>query len=146
MDLAVKWRLFRYLLSGEDADAVRIYLWHIGKRSGARMQQGLATDAWKRSLDDYLASAASLCRSMAYHGFHPSGAIPIDPDGELLGGAHRVACALALGIEAVPVRRETRYCHAPPWNRAWFLANRVDPDDLRRIDEDLSALVSPPSI
>jgi hypothetical protein len=139
MDLAVKWRLFRYLLSGEDADAVRIYLWHIEKRSGARMQQGLATDAWKRSLDDYLASAASLCRSMAYHGFHPSGAIPIDPDGELLGGAHRVACALALGIETVPVDRRADRVWAPRWDYEWFVANGMGEDGLSRLKADWEA-------
>src|SRR5688572_21516981 len=122
-DLAVKWRLFRHWLEGSDEDSVRVYLWHIAARSGKRLQQGLATDAWKMTLDDYVVSAALLCRSMAYSGFDPSHAVPIDPDGELLGGAHRVACALALGLDVVPVERRENRVWAPAWGIDWFRDN-----------------------
>ncbi len=139
-DLAVKFRFFRHLLSGRDPDAFRVYQWHLWKRSGARMAAGVATDQWKMTLDDYVASAASLCRSMASRGFDPSCAIPIDPDGELLNGSHRVACALALGIEDCPVRRERKMAWAPAWGHEWFVANGMGEEDLSRLKADWGAL------
>jgi hypothetical protein len=100
------------------------------------MASGLVTDGWKASLDDYLASAATLCRSMAYHGFNPSGAIPIDPDGELLNGSHRLSCALALGIESVPIERRADRVWAPAWGLDWFRDNGMNEDDLERLRAD----------
>jgi len=136
----VKWRFFRHLLDGNDADAVRVYLWHIEKRSGSRMAAGLATDQWKCTLDDYVASASSLCRLMAHHGFATVGAVPVDPDGELLDGSHRVACALALGIEAVPMTHETRKVWAPAWGLQLFIDNGMDEAGLSRLKADWEAL------
>lgn len=104
------------------------------------MAAHVATDAWKRTIDDYVASAASLCRSMASHGFDPSCAIPIDPDGELLNGAHRLGCALALGIESVPVIHETRRVWAPAWDYEFFVANGMGEEDLSRLKAALEAL------
>lgn len=138
----MKWRLFRHLLEGNDGDAVPLYLWHLEKRSGARMAAGIATDGWKVNTDDYLASAASLAISMAHRGFDPAYAIPVDPDGELLGGAHRVACALALGIEAVPVRNERRLCWAPSWSIDWFEAHGMCEEDLSRLKADWEVLTA----
>jgi hypothetical protein len=77
---------------------------------------------------------------MAYHGFNPSGAIPIDPDGELLNGSHRVACARALGIESVPVIHEARRVFAPAWGLAWFHDNGMDQEDLNRLKADWQSL------
>lgn len=139
-DIAVKWRFFSYLIRGGDTGAVEAYRWHLEKRSGARMAAGLATDAWKMTLDDYVASAASLCRSMAYRGFDPTCAIPIDPDGELLNGSHRVACALALGIESVPVRRERRLAWAPSWGLQFFIDHGMGEEDLSRLKADWETL------
>jgi hypothetical protein len=139
-DLAVKWRFFRHLLEGGDEHSVELYRWHIAARSGKRMESGLTTDAWKRTLDDYVASAGALCRSMAYRGFDPSCAVPIDLDGELLNGSHRVACALALGIGDCPVRRERRMAWAPAWDYEWFVANGMDEEDLSQLKADWEAL------
>lgn len=106
------------------------------------MAANLTTDAWKLSLNDYLASAASLCRSMAYRGFDPSCAVPIDLDGELLNGSHRVACALALGIRDCPVRREKRYVFAPEWGLQFFIDHGMDEEDLSRLKADWEALTT----
>lgn len=97
-------------------------------------------DVWKWNVDDYVAAAGALCASMARRGFVAECAVPIDPDGELLGGAHRVACALALGIEEIPVRHESSYVFAPPWGREWFVANGMAGEDLERIDRDWQAM------
>jgi len=139
-DLLVKMRFFLHLRHGLDADSERVYRWHIQARSGKRLQAGLATDRWKRSLDDYVASAASLCASMACRGFLPEGAVPIDPDGELLDGSHRVACALALGVDAITAARRPDRAWAPSWGYEWFVQNGMPHDDLARLCQDWKTL------
>ena len=104
------------------------------------MQAGLATDRWKKSVDDYVVAARQLLTSMSTGGFLVRFAVPIDPDGELLDGSHRVGCALALGIERVPVKRETRYVWAPTWDEAWFESHGMAPDDLASLKEGYAAL------
>jgi hypothetical protein len=137
----VKWRLFRHLHhGGSDPDSEHIYRWHIEKRSGSRLRSGLATDGWKRTLDDYVSAARGLYEGMAEDGFRLSGTVLIDPNGELLSGAHRVACALALGIEMIPVKREARHVWAPAWGYEWFVANSMGHDELARLCRDWQAL------
>jgi hypothetical protein len=97
------------------------------------MQAGLATDKWKCSLGDYETAAVSLAASMRSSGFLPTNPIPIDVDGELLNGSHRVACALALGIEQVPFIQENRKAWAPAWDVAWFIKNGMPNTNLMEI-------------
>jgi hypothetical protein len=99
----------------------------------------------KRDTDHYIETAAALCASMAYRGFVgiPEWRIPVDPNGELLGGAHRVACALALEIEEVPVVRMPTPAWAPPWGEQWFIENGMDEEDLERLRQDWSSLSAP---
>ena len=141
-DLAVKFSFFHHLLHGDDYDSERVYRWHIEKRSGHRMESGVATDGWKRSLDDYVASAASLAASMAHRGFLPHGAVPVDPNGELLGGVHRVACAIACGIDAIPVVRMESFVWAHPWDRGWFIGNGESMEDLVFLDHVFENMTS----
>lgn len=135
----------RHLLHGGDPDAERVYRWHIEKRIGARMAAGLPTDRWKKSIDDYVHSAKRILASIHAGGFHSAGSIPIDPSGELLGGAHRMACALALGIAEVPVTRERIRVWAPAWGEDWFIENGMAAEDLARVREDMEALLAPQS-
>jgi hypothetical protein len=137
----VKWRLFRHLLWGNDHDAVRVYRFHIDQRQASNAKLGLGMDG-KVNTDHYIETAAALCASMAHRGFVdiPEWRIPVDPNGELLGGAHRVACALALEIEEVPVVRMTTPAWAPPWGEAWFIENGMEPEDLERLRQDWAAL------
>jgi hypothetical protein len=140
----VKWRLFNYFLLGGDNDAVRVYRWHITQRAASNAKLGLGMDG-KADTDTYIETAAALCASMALRGFVdvPEWRIPVDPNGELLGGAHRVACALALGIEEVPVVRMPTPCWAPPWGEAWFVENGMDEEDLERLRQDWAVLKYP---
>ena len=116
-DLAVKWRFFRHLCAGDDPKSEVLYRWHIESRKSANANINLGMDS-KVNTDQYVADCKTLLISMANRGFDSAHPIPIDPDGELLGGAHRVACALALGIKVVPVDRKDQYVWAPPWDMA----------------------------
>lgn len=136
LDLAVKWRFFHNLLHGGDPDAERVYRWHIEQRSGARMKANLTTDQWKRTVDDYVSSANQLFDSMMSAGFQNFHAVPIDPDRELLDGSHRVACALALWLETIPVQVMDRRVWAPPWGYDWFVAKDMRKADLDRVMND----------
>jgi hypothetical protein len=141
MDLALKWRFFRHLLNGDDPHAERLYRWHILKRSGHRFSLGVATDGWKGSTDDYVRSATSLFESMQANGYDDICPIPVDPNGELLNGAHRTACALALGLESVAVDRRNEIVWAPPWSLRWFIENSMEFADLARTQRDFKALM-----
>jgi len=97
-------------------------------------------DGWKRGHADYTNAAEQLLASMLQHGFQPWSAIPVDPDGELLNGSHRLACALALDMGAVPVRPSDQKVWAPPWGEAWFVAKGLRHPELQRLREDFQAL------
>ena len=96
----------------------------------------MTTDKWKRSLDDYVASASALFSSMVIMGFAKEDAIPVDPNGEILDGSHRVACACALGYDTAPVNWMPRFVWAPPWDLEWFVAHNMDKNDLDRLRSD----------
>lgn len=134
-DLAIKWRYFCHLCTGDDPDSELVYRWHIDARKEALANVSLGMDR-KPNTDRYICDCRRLLLSMAANGFLEEYAIPIDQDGELLGGAHRVACALALGIKAVPVEKHTRYVWAPPWGRRWFTAHGLSGDDMTRLVGD----------
>jgi hypothetical protein len=143
VDLAVKWRLFRHLLWGNDHDAVRVYRFHIERRQASNAKLNLGMDG-KSGTDHYIETAAALCASMALRGFVdvPEWRIPVDPNGELLGGAHRVACALALEIGEVPVVRMPQLVWAPPWGEQCFIDQGMAAEDLERLRQDWTALSS----
>lgn len=98
------------------------------------MVQGLATDKWKKSVDDYVVSATELLKSIARKGIREP--IPIDPDGELLNGSHRVACAVAYNLAAVIVIRQDRKVWAPAWDLGWFMEHNMPPQDVERMMND----------
>lgn len=136
MDLAVKWRLFRHLSGGSDKDAERVYRWHVNERVGGRIRAGLPTDMWKCTVDDYVEASRDLFSSMQRHGYDGNQPIPLDLSGELLGGAHRLACALALNTPFVTVTRTNRTVWAPPWHYAWFEEHDMPQRDLKRLRDD----------
>jgi hypothetical protein len=137
--LAVKARYFRHLIHGGDADAGRVYRWHIETRKRANTRLYIGMDG-KSGTDQYVADCRQLLISMQALGFLTEHAVPIDPNGELLGGAHRVACALALGIPEIPVSSQLRRAWAPPWGEAWFAENGMGAEDLKRVRADFLSL------
>lgn len=140
IDLAVKWRLFNHLSGGDDADAIRVYLWHIGKRRDDGFVDARKANAgdprWERI---YLDTARALHESMWLHGFAPQHAVPLDGFDEILGGAHRIACALSLNIPVV-TRRAERKMHPPAWGHDWFVSHGMADDDLARLDADWATM------
>lgn len=139
-DLAVKYRYFKHLIDGNDPDSERVYIWHLVARSAANAKVNLGMDTGKTSADDYTDACKHLLYSMKANGFDPAHAIPIDPDGEILGGAHRVACALALGIESVPVERREQRVWAPAWSMPALHEHGFTSEDMRRIEADWRGL------
>lgn len=138
LDLAVKHRFFRHLRSGGDEGAAELYRWHIAARMAPRMGAGLPTDAWKKTLADYVSAAETLFASMVQAGFDARYPIPVDPEGELLNGSHRVACALALGIAEVPVEERQERIWAPAWDAEWFRAHGLDEETIAALEASLS--------
>jgi hypothetical protein len=115
-----------------------MYRWHIEERIRPRLDAGLTTDQWKRNLDDYVAAATALWTAMARDGFDSRFPIQVDPNGELIGGAHRLACALSLGIKVVPVEPMHYVAWAPAWGEAWFRAHGMT--DIESLRADWEAL------
>ena len=137
--MAVKWRFFQSLPGGCDPEAERIYRWHIERRVRHRWNAGLPMDGWKRSTDDYVTAAEHLFLSMLTRGFDLSCPVPVDPDGHILGGAHRIACALALEIDEIPVLECLERVWAPAWDFEWFIREGMGDEDLTRLVRDFEA-------
>jgi hypothetical protein len=143
IDVAVKWRYFRNLMGAElenAPEAWRLYERHILMRIRHRMEAGLATDVWKKTIEDYHKASRDLLSSMQEHGFDNAHALPVDADGEMMAGSHRLACALALDIPFIPIVRDnTKRAWQPPWDIAWF-AQHFDDRELQTITSDWRAL------
>jgi hypothetical protein len=115
LDLVVKWLFVRGLQGqADEADTRALYRWHIEARTDASGDRG------KRSTDTYEASARALFASVSAQGLDPSRPLPLSRDGTPLDGAHRIAIALALGLD-VPVIR-TAHAATPAWGWDWFVA------------------------
>lgn len=134
LDLIVKWHLFKHL---KDPEAQNMYLWHIHHR-----RQSGFVDSNKDSLGVFIPQASALFASMALNGFDPAHPVPVDPNGNILGGAHRVACALALGVEAVCERR-AELVWAPPWDAAWFRQHGMPEEVVGGLLADMDKLRGP---
>lgn len=126
LDIAVKWRYFYYLYYGLDHDAERIYKWHIEKRTNGKEPR-----SWKQSIEDYVSSCKELLKNMKEEGFNPDWPIEYGKNGRLRDGAHRIACALLLGLNVyfkiVPLDGTAR------WSEKWFLRYKIDPKELIKI-------------
>ena len=70
---------------------------------------------------------------MAKNGYSDEWPVPVDPDGELLDGSHRVACAAALGIKEVSVDLREDRVWAPAWDDTWFIENGYPRSGLLKI-------------
>ena len=100
-------------------------------------------DETKYAIEDYIAAIDQLFCSMSEHGFNYYHPIPIDRNGELLDGSHRVACALALGIEKVPVIQHDSKVWAPPWDSVWFFEHGCPMETVKELGEELEEMKAP---
>src|SRR5688572_13223087 len=90
LDIVVKHRFFKALMGQGDADAERVYRWHIEKRTG-----GVEPRSTKTSVDDYVLGCRVLLDSLLERGFDEAHAVRFGQRRLLVnGGAHRVAASL----------------------------------------------------
>lgn len=76
---------------------------------------------------------------MATEGFDYHYPIPVDDRGDILGGAHRTACALALGLD-VRCELSPSRAWAPAWDAAWFRQHGAPEDYVEGLIKDMEAL------
>lgn len=113
-------------LSDSDRDGYRR---HIFERTAGREPESLG----KTTLDDYERCFIALIESIKTEGFQRAGAIPIDDEGNILNGAHRLAVAIGLGHESVPVVRMPKARRGPEWGIRWFLQHGFKPAEVNRL-------------
>jgi hypothetical protein len=130
LDIAIKARFFRYLISGRDPDAERLYRWHIKARTG-----GVEPGGAKQSVDEYVAACRALLASMRRDGFDARHPIRIGSNSALRNGAHRLACALTLGLN-VHVRHEDRPGRARAWDAVELRQQGLSETDLAHVKAD----------
>lgn len=126
LDLAVKWRFFRYLHVGIDPDSERLYRWHIEKRTG-----GIEPHSWKQSVEDYVTSCESLLNDMLYNGFDITHPIEYGKNGKLMDGAHRLACSLLFGLRVWYIIKPIN--GTATWDEKWFVRHKISQEDLEKI-------------
>lgn len=134
MDVAVKALYARALLGGPAAHsgypAEDVYLRHIQFRTGGAEP---GDEGRKGSLASFTLEFARLVESMKAHGFDPACPIPVARrTGLILNGAHRLAAALAIGLERVPVIREDGV-DGLTWDFDWFVRHAFRPGELDEI-------------
>ena len=119
MDFVVKELFFHSLATGVGREAAAdLYSRHILARTGGAEPadfRGVPSD--KSSMDGYFHAAEELFASMRDHGYDAAQPVPFGSDGLPLNGAHRVACAAALGCR---VAVENCEAGGSLWDMPWF--------------------------
>ena len=133
LDIAVKWRFFRHLHMGNDADSGRIYRWHIEERTGGREAR-----SWKRTIEDYVTACEDLLDSMLEFGFNPEFPLEYRKNGTLRSGAHRLACSLLLNLDVYYIVMDIG--GRTSWGENWFVHHGMALEDLKRIKTDWKCL------
>ncbi len=132
LDIAVKLLYVRAYLNptGDQADDARaLYRRHIVQRTNGREPESLG----KTCFEDYERSFIALIESIKAEGLQEACAIPVDGEGRILNGAHRLAIALALGLESVPVVRLPPPWKGLEWGMGWFLHYGFKPAEINRL-------------
>lgn len=132
LDIAAKFLFVRHhlqLSEENEIDIKDLYRRHIFLRTNGREPEAFS----KRSVKDYERDFVVLVESMKANGFREDAAIPVDRNGRILGGAHRLATALALGLDTVPVVRIGAPWVGLDWGMAWFLKHGFKPPVLNRL-------------
>ena len=114
---------------GENTEASALYRKHILQRTQGSEPESLL----KTSLEDYEHCFTALIESIRTEGFKDAFAIPVDMDGRILNGAHRLSAALALQLEYVPVVRMPAPWKGLEWGMAWFLAHGFAPAEINQL-------------
>lgn len=134
LDLVIKYRYALHVLGGGDPYSEAIYRWHIQSRTG-----GVEPGSWKRSVDDYVEGFQTLLHSLRVWGFDKKSPVKVGNDGNLLGGAHRIAGSLALNKRVYVVTAKRRGV-IRAWDREELMRNGLKPSDLHKIEAELERL------
>ncbi len=128
LDLATKLAFLESLDDPGTSFAARLYDRHIAAFSLGLAEPG---DPTKRGSDVFRETFMALLRDMRQNGFDPQRSlIPLASDGTILNGAHRVACAIHLGIPLLGVETGLEpFCY----DGAYFHRRGM-------LDEDLDAM------
>jgi hypothetical protein len=121
LDIVVKLMFF------EDIEHAWIYRLHIEGRTGGREKR-----SWKSSVQDYIKAADDLMRSMCANGFDPSEPAELGSNLNLRGGAHRIACALALDIP-IRIAVSDKPGNAALWGEAYMRSTGMTDLDLASV-------------
>ncbi len=116
------------LMPDRDIDRA-VYRRHIAERTAGREPEALS----KTTLEDYERCFIALIESIRAEGFHDASAIPIDEEGRILNGAHRLAVAIALELDTVPVIRIPKPWRGTEWGCRWFLQHGFNPPEINRL-------------
>lgn len=135
LDIVVKLMFFERLAHGlHDRNVVRTYCMHIQGRTGGREKR-----SWKTSVSHYLEAANALVDSMGRDGFDPDQPVELGSNLNLRGGAHRIACALALNVP-VHVRIAHKPGNAAVWDAVYMRSRRMSCGCLAPVLERLGGL------
>jgi hypothetical protein len=98
--------------------------------------RGREPDGRKNTVDEYVEACAALVASMSASGFDPTCPIVLCSTPRLKNGAHRLACAMAMGLG--PWRTlSPKPGQSPPWGRAELCDCGIRESDIRRAEKDL---------
>jgi hypothetical protein len=123
LDIICKYMFFKDLQnSTQDSKIEDMYRDHIFRRTKGKGDN-------KNSIDDYVSAAKSLFDSMKTNGFNSLYPVPYTSKG-IQNGAHRIACALALGIKQIDAVQITHNAKHLPWSESFFNAK-----DIRYLNE-----------
>lgn len=142
LDLACKYLFFKELENDiPNPYIIDLYKEHILKRSGGTEggDRWIKVPSGKNCVDDYITSAKKLHTSMKENGFDINYPVPyyITNNG-IENGAHRISCALALGIniyamKVVPKRYKR-------WDEKWFTKKNFSKEDIRLLKDTYAFL------
>lgn len=110
-------------------DTFGLYRKHILQRTQGREPESLT----KTSLADYERCFMALIESIKAEDFKDEFAIPVDSEGKILNGAHRLSAALALQLDRVPVIRMPHPWKGLEWDMAWFLNQTFTPAEINQL-------------
>jgi tetratricopeptide (TPR) repeat protein len=142
LDVVVKYLYFCALDGrGDLTSAEELYRRHVIARTGGIEPPDATTQvpSSKQNAADYIAAAQSLFHGMREKGYDTAHPIPITDSGGLANGAHRLACALALGWRVTTTTVDAK--PGPAWDAAWFTAHGFDDATLLRLLHAWSGLM-----
>jgi hypothetical protein len=141
LDIVCKYLLFKEFEKTKfDENIINLYKKHILNRTGGveKIDMHLPNQPIKNNLNDYMQSAKNLYRSMKETGFSLNFPIPYYQNG-IENGAHRIACSIALNIDAIPARRVFSKKHNI-WGESWFIENQFELKEIELIKKTYKKL------